>query len=115
MMDEPADRHVGDGNTSQRGPRPESQSAADSDFLSNILAPGSSLNPAFLLVVDVVLALLSLTLGSLAIATGGNFHLIALLFITLALWVSIKWFVNELQRTLPSQQSTSDSETKKSE
>jgi ER protein Pkr1 len=100
MMDEPADRHVGVGgeNTSQRGPRrSESPSAAaadiqaDSDFLSNILAPGSSLNPAFLLVVDVVLASLSLTLGSLAIVTGGNVHLIALLFITLALWVSIKW------------------------
>lgn len=119
MMDEQADRRVGVGgeNTSQRGPSPmsESSAAADSDFLSNILAPGSSLNPTFLLVVDVVLALLSLTLGSLAIATGGNVHLIALLFIALALWVSIKWFVNELQRTPPSQQSTSGSETKKSE
>ncbi len=51
----------------------------DGDLLSNILAPGSSLHPSFLLVVDVVLALLSLTLGSLAIATGGNVHLIALL------------------------------------
>ena len=101
-MDEPADRHVGVGgeNTYQRGPRrSESPSAAaadtqadsDSDFLSNILAPGSSLNPTFLLVVDVVLASLSLTLGSLAIVTGGNVHLIALLFIALALWVSIKW------------------------
>ena len=99
-MDEQADRHVGVGeNTSQRGPSPmsESPSAAaaadsDSDFLSNILAPGSSLNPGFLLVVDVVLALLSLTLGSLVVVTGGrNVHVIALLFIALALWVSIKW------------------------
>lgn len=96
MVDE-IDRHVGVGasgeNTSQRGPSPMSEppSAADSDFLSNILTPGSSLNPTFLLVVDVVLALLSLTLGSLVIFTGGNFHLIALLFIALALWVSIKW------------------------
>jgi hypothetical protein len=96
-MDGPADRHVGVGgeNTSQRtGESPsvaDSVIDGDSDFLSNILAPGSSLNPTFLLVVDVVLALLSLTLGSLAIATGGNVHLIALLFITLALWVSIKW------------------------
>ena len=100
-MDEQADRHVGVGGetTSQRGPSPmsESPSAAaaadsDSDFLSNILAPGSSLNPGFLLVVDVVLALLSLTLGSLVVVTGGrNVHVIALLFIALALWVSIKW------------------------
>jgi len=127
MMDEPADgRHVGAGgeNTSQRrlgGPSTEDESPSaaladsDNDFLSNILTPGSSLNPSFLLVVDVVLALLSLTLSSLAIVTGGNVHVIALLFIALALWVSIKWFVNELQRTLPSQQSTSGSETKKSE
>lgn len=98
MMDEQADRgHVGGENTSQRDPSPksESPSAADSggdnDFLSNILAPGSSLNPIFLLVVDIVLGLLSLTLGSFAIVTGGNVHLIALLFIALALWVSIKW------------------------
>ena len=97
MMDEQADRrNVGGENTSQRGPSPksESPSAADSgdnDFLSNILAPGSSLNPTFLLVVDIVLGLLSLTLGSFAIVTGGNVHLIALLFIALALWVSIKW------------------------
>jgi hypothetical protein len=93
MMDE---RHVGGENMSQRGPSPESPSATgpdsgDNDFLSNILTPGSSLNPSFLLIVDVVLALLSLTLGSLAIVTGGNVHLIALLFIALALWVSIKW------------------------
>jgi hypothetical protein len=94
-MDEQADRHVGGENTSQRGPSMRSESppsaAADSDFLSNILAPGSSLNPNFLLIVDVVLALLSFTLGSLAIVTGGNVHLIALLIIALALWVSIKW------------------------
>ena len=71
MMDEQADqRHirVGGKNTSQRGssPKSESPSAADSgdnDILSNILTPGSSLNPTFLLVVDIVLGLLSLTLG----------------------------------------------------
>jgi hypothetical protein len=66
-------------------------SSSDNDLFSNILAPGSSLNPAFLLVVDAVLALLALTLVSLVIATGGNLHLIALLVIELALWVSIKW------------------------
>jgi hypothetical protein len=81
-MDEPAEYSE---DTSQRA------SPSDSDFLSNILAPGSSLNPTFLLAVDVVLALLSLTLGSLVIVTGGNVHLIALLFIALALWASIKW------------------------
>jgi ER protein Pkr1 len=86
-MDDPADRHVGGENTSLRGPRAESESpSTDNDFLSNILAPGSSLNPSFLLVVDVILALLSLTLGSLAIATGGNVHLIALLAVGISHW-----------------------------
>lgn len=82
-MDEPAER---DKDTpSQQAP------SSENDLFSNILAPGSSLNPTFLLVVDGVLALLTLTLLSLIIATRGNVHLIALLFIELALWVSIKW------------------------
>jgi len=104
-MDEPAERAE------------DASSPSDGDFFSNILAPGSSLNPTFLLVVDVVLALLSLTLGSLVIVTGGNVHLIALFFITLALWASIKWFVNELQRTLPPSNTSQSTvaETKKSE
>jgi hypothetical protein len=72
-MDEPNDR---DKDTSSQ----------QNDFFANILAPGSSLNPTFLLVVDGVLALLALTLLSLVVVTGGNVHLIALLFIELALW-----------------------------
>jgi hypothetical protein len=83
-MDEPTERGE---DTPQRA----SPSPSDSDFFSNILAPGSSLNPTFLLVVDGVLALLFVTLGTLVSVTGGNLHLIALLFIVLALWVSIKW------------------------
>jgi hypothetical protein len=65
--------------------------SSENDFFSNILAPGSSLNPTFLLVVDGVLALLALILLSFVIVTGGNLHLVALLFIELALWASIKW------------------------
>jgi ER protein Pkr1 len=86
-MDEPAERAEEASATSLRLGAPPS----DGDLFSNILAPGSSLNPTFLLVVDGVLALLSLTLGSLVIVTGGNVHLIALSFIALALWASIKW------------------------
>lgn len=73
------------------GENKDTSQLSDNDFLSNILAPGSSLHPTFLLAVDSVLALLTLTLVSLVIATGGNVHLVALLFIELALWVSIKW------------------------
>jgi len=71
----------------------QDKDALDNDFLFNILAPGSSLNPTFLLVVDGVLALLALTLLSLVVVTSGNVHVIALLFIELALWASIKWCV----------------------
>ena len=66
-------------------------SSMEITFSSTILAPGSSLNPTFLLVTDAVLALLALTLFSLAIVTGGNIHVIVLLFIALALWATIKW------------------------
>ena len=61
------------------------------DFFSTVLTPGSSLNPTFLLVVDGVLALLALTLVSLIIAPGVSVHPITLLLIELALWASIKW------------------------
>jgi ER protein Pkr1 len=82
-MDEPTDR---DKDTSS-----QQVSSSENDLFANILAPGSSLNPTFLLVVDGVLALLALTLLSLVVVTGGNVHLIALLFIELGLWASIKW------------------------
>jgi len=80
-----------DESTHDKDTPSQQASSSENDFFSNILTPGSSLDPAFLLVVDGVLALLALTLLSLVIVTGGNVHLIALLFIELALWASIKW------------------------
>ncbi|KAI0265133.1 hypothetical protein BC834DRAFT_880260 [Gloeopeniophorella convolvens] len=97
---------------SSNAPVEESRHPEDGDFLANILTPGSSLNPAFLLVVDGVLALLALTFVALAVATRGNIHAVALLLITLGLWASIKWFVNELQNAPPPPSST-DPEPKK--
>ncbi|KAH9173423.1 hypothetical protein EDB89DRAFT_2068871 [Lactarius sanguifluus] len=93
----------------------EDTSVNDNDFLSAVLTPGSSLTPTFLLLVDGVLALLALTLVSLIVVSGGSVHPIALLLIELALWVSIKWFVNELQKTelVAHTPSPPSSETKK--
>jgi hypothetical protein len=68
-----------------------STSATESVFLSNILEPGFSLNPTFLLVVDCVLAALLVVLLSLAYLTSGNLHIIAMTGIELALWASVKW------------------------
>jgi hypothetical protein len=62
----------------------------DDSFLANILTPGSSLHPTFLLVVDVSLATLVFILFSL-LALTRSLHFVALVLITLALWASIKW------------------------
>ncbi|KAI0366358.1 hypothetical protein BV20DRAFT_1055649 [Pilatotrama ljubarskyi] len=67
-------------------------------FFSNILTPGSSLNPTFLLVLDGAFGLLLLVLLSLLILTHGNLHLLFLMIIECCLWASVKWFVHELQQ-----------------
>ncbi|KAJ3790546.1 hypothetical protein GGU11DRAFT_762949 [Lentinula aff. detonsa] len=66
-------------------------------FFSDMLKPGSSLHPTFLLILDVIFFTLLLTLLGLVFATAGNIHLIALTAIELALWASVKWFVYELK------------------
>lgn len=60
-------------------------------IIASILTPGSSLNPTFLLIVDLVLALLLGTFLVLAILTRGNIHVLVLMGIELGLWASIKW------------------------
>ncbi|RPD61991.1 hypothetical protein L226DRAFT_613329 [Lentinus tigrinus ALCF2SS1-7] len=74
-----------------------SQDGPPGDFLSNILTPGSSLNPVFLTIVDGVLATLLLIFLGLLILSRGSIHFIFLMFITGCLWASVKWFVAELQ------------------
>jgi len=69
-------------------------------FFSNILTPGSSLNPKFLAILDGAFFFLLLVLTCLAVLTSGNPHIFALITIELALWASVKWFVNELQKGL---------------
>ncbi|KAF7355131.1 hypothetical protein MSAN_01428700 [Mycena sanguinolenta] len=76
------------------------EAAADSgDFFSNILKPGSSLHPKFLLALDITFTALFLILVALAFLTAGNIHLFALIAIELALWASVKWVVNELKNS----------------
>jgi hypothetical protein len=62
-------------------------------FFGNILEPGSSFDPRFLLVVDGAFASLFAVLVTLAVLTRGNVHLIFLTFVELALWASVKWYV----------------------
>ncbi|KAJ7276188.1 hypothetical protein B0H12DRAFT_1227365 [Mycena haematopus] len=91
--------------------------AADSgDFLSDILKPGSSLQPRFLLVLDLAFVALLFILVALAFLTAGNFHIFALIAIELALWASVKWFVNELKNTsIPPEAECKEGESKEAE
>jgi hypothetical protein len=62
------------------------------DFLSEILKPGSSLQPRFLLALDLAFVALLFILVALAFLTAGNLHIFALIAIELALWASVKWY-----------------------
>ncbi|KAK0206151.1 hypothetical protein DFS33DRAFT_562805 [Desarmillaria ectypa] len=70
-------------------------------FLSQILTPGSSLHPTFLLILDLSFAALLVVLVFLLFLTSGSVHFIGLIGIELALWASVKWFINELQNASP--------------
>jgi ER protein Pkr1 len=60
-------------------------------FFDNVLKPGSSFHPTFLLILDGVFAFLLVILLALAFMTSGNIHLIFLTVIELGLWASVKW------------------------
>jgi hypothetical protein len=76
--------------------QPETETNAESAIpaiFSEILKPGSSRHPVFLMIVDGALALLLSVLLSLLYLTKGNVHVIILIIIELCLWGSIKWQV----------------------
>ncbi|TBU32193.1 hypothetical protein BD311DRAFT_804227 [Dichomitus squalens] len=88
-----------DGDISTPAAAAETSIAEDplSEIFSGILAPGSSLNPSFLLVLDGALATLLLVLLGLFFITNYNPHLLFLSIVELCLWASIKWFVSVLR------------------
>ncbi|EJU06225.1 hypothetical protein DACRYDRAFT_103170 [Dacryopinax primogenitus] len=67
-------------------------------FFADILTPGSSLRPQFLLALDVVLGFLLFIFLSLLCLTW-SLHFLALMAIDIGLWASVKFFVAELART----------------
>jgi uncharacterized membrane protein len=69
-------------------------SGEEPSFISFLLKPGSSLHPTFLLAVDAAFALLFVVFAWSAYLTKGNLHFFALMGIQLALWASIKWYVD---------------------
>lgn len=71
----------------------DDQNTSDSfSFLSNILKPGSSLQPTFLIIVDCTFLSLLLLFIALAFVTAGNLHVLILMGIELCLWASVKWY-----------------------
>ncbi len=62
-------------------------------FVSQILTPGSSLHPTFLLILDSHLLPSSCARIPFVPHIGGNVHFIGLIGIELALWASVKWCV----------------------
>ncbi|KAG2146628.1 hypothetical protein DEU56DRAFT_785530 [Suillus clintonianus] len=81
-------------------------SEEESSFASFILKPGSSLHPTFLLAVDAAFALLFFVFLWSAYLTKGNPHFFVLMGIQLALWASVKWFVQELKKAPPANVTT---------
>ncbi|KAF9780295.1 hypothetical protein BJ322DRAFT_330125 [Thelephora terrestris] len=73
----------------------EAEEPQFSPFFGTILEPGSSFSPTFLLTVDGSFTALFVVLVTFAVLTRGNFHLVFLTLIELALWASVKWFVHE--------------------
>ncbi|KZS97640.1 hypothetical protein SISNIDRAFT_481548 [Sistotremastrum niveocremeum HHB9708] len=65
-------------------------------FLSDILTPGSSLQPRFLLIVDGVLSCLLVLFLTLFYISSWSIHFVVLIGIELALWASIKWVIWEV-------------------
>ncbi|KAJ8595361.1 hypothetical protein M405DRAFT_807464 [Rhizopogon salebrosus TDB-379] len=90
-------------------------SGEEPSFVSFLLKPGSSLHPTFLLAVDAAFALLFVVFAWSAYLTKGNLHFFALMGIQLALWASIKWFVQELKKLSPPSATTVETSTAKKE
>lgn len=64
---------------------------SDKGLFGQLLVPGSSLHPTFLLVLDGAFGLLLCVFLGLLFLTGGNGHLFALIGLEGCLWASVKW------------------------
>lgn len=72
---------------------PKDAEQPSSDFISNILTPGSSLHPTFLLILNCAFAFLLFVFLVLLVLTRGNFHIFVLIGIEGCLWASVQWYV----------------------
>ena len=82
---------MADSNSSTSKGNGEPAADKTEDFFSMLLTPGSSLNPTFLLVLDVAFASLLVLFAALLYLTQGSIHFVVLMLITLGFWGSVKW------------------------
>ncbi|KAK7049693.1 hypothetical protein VNI00_005724 [Paramarasmius palmivorus] len=92
-------------------PEEHGDSVDAANFFANILTPGSSLHPTFQLILDAAFIALFVILLGLFFVTGGNVHIAGLIGIELCLWASVKWFVYELAKIPPKEDSTEKDRT----
>ncbi|KAL1743318.1 ER protein Pkr1-domain-containing protein [Schizophyllum fasciatum] len=71
--------------------------SASQSFFANILSPGSSFHPTFLLIADAAFVALFFVLLALLFVTR-SLHFAILILVEAGLWLSVKWFVNELRK-----------------
>ncbi|KAI9105547.1 ER protein Pkr1-domain-containing protein [Phlyctochytrium arcticum] len=71
------------------------------DIYASLFVPG--VTPRVQQLMNMAFAGLFISLSALAVATGGNWHVLALLAIAVALFLSVQWFLKELAAIQPPQ------------
>ncbi|KAI9285693.1 ER protein Pkr1-domain-containing protein [Umbelopsis sp. AD052] len=66
------------------------------DIIESIMTPGYTPNSVIQLMYKAFYALF-FTLFLLLIGTSGNLHVLALLIISICLFLSVRWFINEME------------------
>ncbi|ORY94765.1 ER protein Pkr1-domain-containing protein [Syncephalastrum racemosum] len=75
------------------------------DVMQSIMTPGYTAT-GVVRVMYYAFYLLFATLAGMVIATRGNIHVIALLFLSIILFVTIRWFVAEMDALKKKEQQT---------
>ena len=73
---------------------PQTNDQHQGGVISEVLKPGSSLHPTFLLIVDAAFIFLAFVLFALFFLSGLSLHVLFLMIIEGFLWGSVKWWVS---------------------
>lgn len=84
---------------SETAPLQTNGTPPEPSFVDELLLPGSSRHPTFLLLVDGAFAALLAILLALFFVTS-SYHFVALILLELGLWGSVKWRVQPMPSKL---------------